>query len=73
MRPIHELLARIRWDAEFANSRFVIGYWDRVAGTWARGAHVEKAGERLALPSPFGEANLYYHILNSRLRQEVST
>ena len=32
MTPIHELLARIRWDAEFASSRFVIGYWDRVAG-----------------------------------------
>jgi len=32
MQPIHELLARIRWDAEFARSRFVIGYWDRVAG-----------------------------------------
>lgn len=31
MRPIHELLARIRWDAQFAGSRFVIGYWDRVA------------------------------------------
>jgi len=32
MQPINELLARIRWDAEFAKSRFVIGYWDRVAG-----------------------------------------
>lgn len=31
MQPIHELLARIRWDAEFARSRFDIGYWDRVA------------------------------------------
>lgn len=31
MQPIHELLARIRWDADFAGSRFVIGYWDRVA------------------------------------------
>jgi uncharacterized protein (UPF0248 family) len=30
--PIHELLARIRWDADFGKSRFVIGYWDRVAG-----------------------------------------
>lgn len=30
MQPIHELLARIRWDAEFAKSRFVVGYWDRV-------------------------------------------
>ncbi|MBI5786146.1 MAG: DUF504 domain-containing protein [Rhodocyclales bacterium] len=32
MQPIDELLARIRWDADFARSRFVIGYWDRVAG-----------------------------------------
>lgn len=32
MQPIHELLARIRWDAEFAKGRFVIGYWDRVQG-----------------------------------------
>jgi len=32
MIPIHELLSRIRWDAAFARSRFVIGYWDRVAG-----------------------------------------
>lgn len=32
MIPIHELLSRIRWDASFARSRLVIGYWDRVAG-----------------------------------------
>lgn len=32
MKPIHELLARIRWDAEFAKGRFVIGYLDHVAG-----------------------------------------
>lgn len=31
MQPIHELLARIRWDAEFSRGRFEIGYWDRVA------------------------------------------
>jgi uncharacterized protein (UPF0248 family) len=31
VQPIHELLARIRWDAGFAKGRFVIGYWDRVA------------------------------------------
>lgn len=30
MQSIHELLARIRWDAEFGKSRFVVGYWDRV-------------------------------------------
>lgn len=32
MIPIHALLSRIRWDPGFVRSRFVIGYWDRVAG-----------------------------------------
>ena len=30
MIPIHELLARIRWDKEFGKNNFVIGYWDRL-------------------------------------------
>jgi len=30
MRPIQDLLARIRWDADFGRGRFRIGYWDRV-------------------------------------------
>jgi len=30
MIPIHELLNRIRWDAAFAQGRFVLGYYDRV-------------------------------------------
>jgi len=30
MIPIHELLSRIRWDDEFGNADFVIGYYDRV-------------------------------------------
>ena len=29
MIPIHELLARIRWDAEFGRGRFEIAYFDR--------------------------------------------
>jgi uncharacterized protein (UPF0248 family) len=29
MIPIHELLNRIRWDAEFAKGRFDLGYYDR--------------------------------------------
>jgi len=33
MIPIHELLARIRWDGAFGRASFVIGYWDRVVGT----------------------------------------
>ena len=28
--PIHELLNRIRWDAEFARGNFELGYFDRV-------------------------------------------
>ena len=31
MTPIHELLARIRWDPEFGAAKFEIGYHDRIA------------------------------------------
>ncbi|MBS0513755.1 MAG: DUF504 domain-containing protein [Proteobacteria bacterium] len=31
MTPLHELLNRIRWDAEFGAADFVVGYYDRVA------------------------------------------
>lgn len=30
MTPLHELLARIRWDPEFGKGEFALGYWDRV-------------------------------------------
>jgi uncharacterized protein (UPF0248 family) len=30
MIPIHELLSRIRWDRQFGEGDFVIGYYDRV-------------------------------------------
>lgn len=30
MIPIHELLARIRWDPEFGRGEFRLGYLDRV-------------------------------------------
>ncbi len=30
MIPIHKLLSRIRWDKEYGNADFVIGYYDRV-------------------------------------------
>jgi uncharacterized protein (UPF0248 family) len=30
MTPIHELLNRIRWDAEYAKADFKIGYYDRI-------------------------------------------
>jgi len=29
MIPIHELLNRIRWDPEFAQGNFQLGYYDR--------------------------------------------
>jgi uncharacterized protein (UPF0248 family) len=29
MQPIHELLSRIRWDREFGQGRFELGYYDR--------------------------------------------
>jgi uncharacterized protein (UPF0248 family) len=32
MKPLHELLHRIRWDPEFGNGRFELAYVDRVAG-----------------------------------------
>ena len=32
MIPIHELLNRIRWDAEFAKGTFELGYYDRDHG-----------------------------------------
>jgi uncharacterized protein (UPF0248 family) len=32
MIPIHQLLNRIRWDKEFGQGQFEIGYWDRVSG-----------------------------------------
>ena len=30
MTPIHDIIHRIMWDAEFGNAHFVIGYYDRV-------------------------------------------
>jgi len=32
MIPIHELLARIRWDPEFGRGRFELAYLDHLAG-----------------------------------------
>jgi uncharacterized protein (UPF0248 family) len=31
MQPLHELLHRIRWDADFGRGEFALGYYDRVA------------------------------------------
>jgi uncharacterized protein (UPF0248 family) len=36
MLPIRKLLSRIRWDREFGQGEFEIGYYDRVAGAIIR-------------------------------------
>jgi uncharacterized protein (UPF0248 family) len=45
MIPIHELLARIRWDPEFGHARFVIAYLDH-----ERRELVRVPFERIRLP-----------------------
>ena len=30
MKPIHEILNRIRWDKEYARADFKVGYYDRL-------------------------------------------
>lgn len=30
MIPIHELLNRIKWDDDFGQAEFIIGYYDRI-------------------------------------------
>ena len=30
MIPIHELLSRIRWDPDFGQAEFAVGYYDRL-------------------------------------------
>lgn len=32
MIPIQKLLSRIRWDADFSQGRFELGYFDRLEG-----------------------------------------
>jgi uncharacterized protein (UPF0248 family) len=50
--PVHELLARIRWDPEFGAAKFVLGYYDRVIG-----AQVTVPFERVWFEP--GEASLF--------------
>ena len=45
MIPIHELLARIRWDPEFGRARFVIAYLDH-----RKDALVRVPFERIRMP-----------------------
>lgn len=30
MKPIQEIISRIRWDKEFSDADFMVGYYDRV-------------------------------------------
>lgn len=30
MQPIQDLLNRVKWDPEFGNARFELGYYDRI-------------------------------------------
>lgn len=36
MQPIDKLLARIKWDTDFGNAAFEIGYYDRVTALIVR-------------------------------------
>ena len=36
MIPIHDLLSRIRWDKEFGQGQFELGYYDRFEGALQR-------------------------------------
>ena len=36
MQPIDKLLARIKWDKDFGNAAFEVGYYDRVAALIVR-------------------------------------
>lgn len=36
MMPIQDLLNRIRWDRDFGQARFELGYYDRVEKTLVR-------------------------------------
>ena len=55
MQPIHQLLARIRFDADFGRAHFEIGYFDREDRVVHRVALHEvgfPAGERRMLTLP---------------------
>lgn len=52
MIPVHELLNRIRWDKEFGQGRFEIGFFDRYEDVTHRVAfhrirEVYRDGERI--------------------------
>lgn len=51
MIPIHELLARMRWDREFAHARYVIAYLDHKRDTLVRVPF-----ERIRMPQDHGFA-----------------
>lgn len=32
MKPVHEIINRIRWDEEYSKAEFSVGYYDRLEG-----------------------------------------
>ena len=73
MTPIHELLSRIRWDKEYGQGRFEIGYFDR-----HQGAVVRVAPQEVAFPEDgphtfevVDEAGLARRIPFHRVREVV--
>ncbi len=71
MIPIHECLSRIRWDAQLAPSRFVIGYWDRVAGRvlYADLREVSRDADNPAFFDLLDEAGAAHSIPSHRVRE----
>ncbi|NWG32227.1 MAG: DUF504 domain-containing protein [Rhodocyclaceae bacterium] len=71
MQPIHELLARIRWDPEFGRGEFVLGVWDRVAHAirHVRLADIGRDPDNPALLTLVDEEGRAHDIPLSRIRE----
>ena len=70
MKPLEELLHRIKWDPAFAKSSFALGYWDRVARKEeiVRFESVTMDPERPGMFSLHDEDGLVAHIPLHRVR-----
>lgn len=71
MTPIHELLSRIRWDPEFGQGRFEIGYYDRHEGSVHRVALKEVVfpGDKRHLFQVVDESGEIHQIPFHRVRE----
>ena len=71
MQPIDTLLARIKWDREFGDAAFAIGYYDRVTAAIVR----RPLGDLLFEPNHKGsfllmdEEGVYQRIPLHRVRE----